>query len=145
MGRLTAGGDTAIVMDTTLPADVHSLLRERIASYEQLHLLRLVFKDRRLWSVEQLAAESRLPAATVQSDLSALIAQQLVVSVPDVRCEAKYGYASGVHDATVQRLMQAYADQPISVMRSLAEQSIERIRADALRAFADAFLFRKGK
>ena len=131
-------------MDSALPADVQTLLRERISSYEQLHVLLLLFQDRTEWSAEALAAHFRLSTASMSATLSVLATQGLDVPAHEVP-EPRYRYASGVHDAAVEALGYTYREQPLAVIRLMAEQSIERIRADALRAFADAFLFRKGK
>lgn len=131
-------------MDPALPAPVQALLRERIGSYEHLHVLILLFADRTEWSAQALAAHFKLPTASISAALSVLVTHGLVVPTPELM-EPKYRYASGVHDPAVEALVHAYQEQPLSVIRLLAEQSIERIRADALRAFADAFLFRKGK
>jgi len=132
-------------MDLALPTDVEQLLRERIGSHEQLHILLLLFRDRRNWSTAELATHFKLSTASVSEALSALTAQNLVVSASDLPQGPNYRYASGTCNTAVEALERAYQDQPIAVIRMLAQRSIERIRADALRAFADAFLFRKGK
>ena len=129
----------------SLPIEVEKLLRERIGSYEQLHILLLLFKSRRDWSPEELAAHVKLSTGAVSEALSALTVKNLVMLVSDLSPVSKYRYGAGAHDAAVEALVGAYQDQPIAVVRVLAQGSIERIRADALRAFSDAFLFRKGK
>jgi len=127
-----------------LPTDVQELLRLRIGSYEQLHVLLLLFQGRAEWSVEALAAHLKVSADSASQALSALAAHGLVARASEPP-EPKYRYASGRQDAAVEALVRAHQEQPLAIIRLLAEQSIERIRADALRAFADAFLFRKGK
>lgn len=129
-------------VDTVLSAPVQALLRERIGSYEQLHVLILLFGDRTDWSAEALATHFKLPTGSISAALSALVTHGLVVPIPELP-KPKYRYASDVHDPDVEALVHTYQEQPFAVMRLLAEQSIERIRAHALRAFADAFLFRK--
>lgn len=129
----------------SLPVDVQSLLRESIGSYEQLHLLLLLFKERREWSTDELAVHVKLSPVLVSAALSALVTHDLVAVASAAGPEPNFRYASGVQDAAMDELVRAYQEQPTAIMRLLAEGSIERIRADALRAFADAFLFRKGK
>jgi DNA-binding IclR family transcriptional regulator len=131
-------------MNPALPADVQALLRERIGSYEQLHILLLLFQDRTEWSAEALAARFELPANSVSAAVSVLVTHGFVAANSESPAQ-KYRYASGVWDRAIEALVHAYQEQPLAVIRLLAEQSIERIRADALRAFADAFVFRKGK
>jgi predicted transcriptional regulator len=129
----------------SLPVEVRRFLRERIGSYEELHLLMLLLEQRREWSKEELATQVRLSIESVSSAIATLVTRGLVAAAPGAGPEPKYRYAAGVQDAAVNELVRAYREQPIAVARLLAQGSIERIRAGALRAFADAFLFRKGK
>jgi predicted ArsR family transcriptional regulator len=129
---------------SALPADVQALLRERIDSYEQLQILLQLFQDRRDWSAHALAAHLRLSAALISEALAALVARGLVAAAREPP-QPDYRYASGQHDTAVAGLASAYQEQPLGVVRMLTEQSIERVRADALRAFADAFVFRRGR
>ncbi|HVN45004.1 MAG TPA: hypothetical protein VMT66_07105 [Steroidobacteraceae bacterium] len=129
----------------SLRIEVQSLLRECIGSYEELHLLLLLFKERREWSRDELAVHGKFSPASVSLAIAALVARGLVAAAPEAGPEPKYRYAAGVQDAAVDELVRAYREQPVAILRILAEGSIERIRAGALRAFADAFLFRKGK
>ena len=131
-------------MDYALPADVQSLLREHVSSYEQLHILLLLFQERVDWSAEALAARFKLPVTSISAALSVLASHGLVIPTSEPP-DPKYRYASPMNEPAVEALVHAYQKQPLAVIRFLAEQSIERIRADALRAFADAFLFRKDK
>ena len=126
----------------SLSVEVQTLLRERIGSYEQLHVLLLLFKQRKEWSEDEITTEVRISRSEVAVTLSALVANQLI-SPSSAAAEAKYRYLSGAHDAVVEELVRSYHERPIAIIRLLAGRSIERIRADALRAFADAFLFRK--
>src|SRR5581483_2158058 len=126
-------------MSHALPTDVQTLLRVRIGSYEQLHILLFLFQERTEWSAELLATHFNLSEGSTSEALSALVMHGLVATISGVTAP-KYRYVSGAHDPTVKTLARVYQEQPLSVIRLLDEQSFERIRA-----FADAFLFRKDK
>jgi len=128
-----------------LSPEVSTLIRDRIESYEALKALLLLHAERGLQSAEEVAAHLNLSGSSVATALASLAQQQLLTRSDSSGTAPKYRYAEGPHDATVVALALAYSQQPIAVIRLLAASSIERIRADALRAFADAFVLRKGK
>jgi predicted ArsR family transcriptional regulator len=130
-----------------LPAEVETLLRERVESYEELHLLLLLFNERRDWSAEAAASQLKLPPQPTTAGLEALARHGLArrAEVATDSPQPSYHYASGVHDDAAAALAEAHRNYPLAVIRSMASLSIDRIRAGAIKAFADAFLFRKGK
>jgi predicted ArsR family transcriptional regulator len=128
-----------------LAPEVAALIRDRIQSYEALRALLLLHAEGSARSAEELSAELNLSGSSMASALESLARQQLLEATGASGSRAQYRYASGAHDATVGALVQAYSQQPIAVIRLLAASSIGRIRADALRAFADAFVLRKAK
>ena len=128
-----------------LSPEVAELIRDRIESYEALQALLLLHGERGLQSAEEVSARLNLSVGSVVTALASLKENQLLTCSDSSGSEPKFRYADGPHDAVVVALALAYSQQPIAVIRLLAASSIERIRADALRAFADAFVFRKGK
>lgn len=134
------------ISSSKLPDDVQVLLREHIECFEELHLLLLLVTERREWSVQELMSRLRLSQPSVATALASLLSHGLVsLAAPAGHSSPSYRYASGAHDLAVATLARVYHDHPIAVMRLMGTLSIERIRADAMRAFVDAFLFRKGK
>lgn len=127
-----------------LSPEVAALLRERIESYEALQGLLLLHAERIPRSAAELSARLKLSSASMAPALESLVRHGLA-SVEPLGPGVGYRYASDGHGAAVSALVHAYSQQPLAVIRLLAASSIERIRADALRAFADAFVFRKRK
>ena len=128
-----------------LSPEVAALIRDRIESYEALQALLLLHAEHSLQSAEELSARLKLSSSSMGTALESLVRQQLLTRTECSGSNPKYRYAGGPNDATVSGLALAYSQQPIVVIRLLAASSIERIRADALRAFADAFILRKGE
>ena len=130
-----------------LPEDVQKLLRDHIGSYEQLELL-LVLRANSdtCWTREALGARLRIPEALVIEALTALGSAGFVGSLTQ---DGRKGYAYRIHraevEATVARLARAYKDQPMSVIKLMSANAIERVRTAALRTFAEAFILRKDK
>lgn len=127
-----------------LPEDIQALLHERLESYEELHILLLLIEQRRDWSVEEIAARLKLTHAAIDSALVSLARNQLVTNTGEPQ-QRRHRYADSPLDAAVTALATIYKERPIAVIRFMSTFSIERIRAEALRAFADAFLLRKDK
>jgi hypothetical protein len=61
--------------------------------------------------------------------------------------EERYSYLCQGDDVegTISRLIAAYREYPIPIIKLMTANAIERLRTAALRTFADAFLLRKDK
>ena len=132
-----------------LPEDVRILLHEHIETYEQLEVLLLLRRERyEAWTPEALAARLHVAEALVQPALSTLKAAGLVTTdgtSDSAGHPRRYAYrpASSGLDATVGILDREYAERPISIIRLMSANSIERVRTAALHTFADAFILNK--
>jgi len=129
-----------------VPEDVRALLRERIESYEQLEMLFALRNDRREQTAAALSARFGIDRTLAQSALAELQTHGLA-QARGRGAEPRYVYApaSAALEEAVSRLARLYVEQPIAVLRILSTNAIERVRTGALRAFADAFILRKGK
>ena len=129
-----------------LPEDVQRLLRDYIESYEQLELLLLLRTELDPWTVEALSARLRIPASLVLLALDGLQRIGFVAARP-LGAEKQYAYIAqnSGGEATLERLVQAYREHPIPILKQMSANAIERVRTAALRAFADAFILRKDK
>jgi hypothetical protein len=129
------------------PEDTNRLLRDHIESYEQLELLILLRTEpNHLWTLEALSARLAIPAPLVSLALDGLRSSGLVET--QTRAGNKhhaYVVQSDRVEATVGRLIQAYRENPIPIIKQMSANAIERVRAGALSTFADAFILRKGK
>jgi hypothetical protein len=132
-----------------LPEDVRRLLQEHIQSYEQLEILLLLRRVRyEAWTSGALATRLRISEALVAPALACLEAAGLLRTDTGNDPPAqppRYAYrpASSGLDATVGILDREYAERPISIIKLMSANSIERVRTAALHTFADAFVLNK--
>jgi hypothetical protein len=133
--------------DPGLPVDVRTFLEERIESYEQLAiLLFLRARVKQSWAVTSLASELRLPEAIAEEALRFLCGRKLVGSMESAD-GPRFIYSPGSADLAdvIERLANAYDDNLLDIMRLMTNNAIERLRANALSTFADAFLLRRSE
>ena len=126
--------------------EVRAFLRDNIDSFESLELLLLLRRERTAWTAEELCRRLGTRAALIDDALASLGRARLVKTF-DCDALALYSYADAdsARDAVVGSLERAYRDESMEVMRLMSTYAIERLRTGALRAFADAFVFRKGR
>jgi hypothetical protein len=130
-----------------LPDDVLGLLRDRVSSLEELETLRLLHVGRQeWWNGEAVGARLKIPPASADEALEQLHRQGLLVSrVQSGITLYKYEGVEAALDATVGRLIHAYDDERISVMKVLSSNAVERVRSSVIRTFADAFVVGRKK
>jgi hypothetical protein len=127
-----------------IPADVQAFLRDHIHSYEQLEAAVLFHGDpERWWTEETLAEALRLGPESAAEALAAIGAAGVVdrADVPGAGAQYRAGRACA---PIVARLAELYETQRLDVIRLMNENAVHRVRTNAMRAFADAFVFRKG-
>jgi len=130
-----------------LPEDVQRLLRDHIESYEQFELLLLLRTETdHPWTAEALSTRLRIPTSLASLALSEL---QTAGFVESRACGAEKQFTfvaqSSRVEETLSRLVQAYREHPIPILKQMSANAIERVRTAALRTFADAFVLRKDK
>jgi hypothetical protein len=131
---------------TAISEDVGALLRERIASFEQLLILLLLHRSHpKRWSITTISIHLGIPSGILEA-LTALHAAELIKEETE-GSESVYVYAPATADIakTVSVLQQSYEGHPAAIMQLMSENAIARVRRAAHRAFSDAFLIRKGK
>jgi len=130
-----------------LPEEVRKLLRDHIESYEQLELLLLLRAQlEHTWTVEALSARLRIPASMALLALDELQTDGFVgARGPGLEKQYAYVAQSNHVEATLERLVTAYREHPIPILKQMSANAIERVRTAALRTFADAFILRKDK
>ncbi|HTT04689.1 MAG TPA: hypothetical protein VMF64_05320 [Steroidobacteraceae bacterium] len=122
-----------------LPTDVQALLRAHVESYEALHILLLLFQERRDWSTDEIGARLKLPVPAVGNALTSLARHALAARVEASAPDTHYCYRISLQDASVAALVRVFREHPSAVLRLMAIASIERIRANAPRAFVYFF------
>ncbi len=137
-------GSTEESGDPELPPEVRALLLEHVDSFEQLDLLLLLHRERDAdWTAAELCDRLRIPRAVVDASLGLLCMRGLVRQRPARKPAAfVYAPASSGLDQAVSRLATAYSERPVSVIRLMSSNAIQRMRSGAFRAFSEAFLLR---
>jgi hypothetical protein len=134
----------ANVSDEQIDEDVRSLLREHIESYEHLRILLLLRSHRdRSWSAALAAERLNMAPASAEEALEHLCRRELLD-----RAESRmfrYCPETSEHEAAVDRLAHAYAEQQVEIMKLMSSNAVERIRTAAMRTFADAFVLGRRK
>jgi len=130
-----------------VPSDLKALLHDRIETYEQLEILRLLHRNRvDTWTAERIAQQLNLTPTLVSSALDGLCANAFVKARSVLHDGAMaYALAPPPRGETLARLVEVYEEQPIEIIKLMSANAIERVRTAALRAFADAFVLHKGK
>lgn len=129
-------------MSTKLPDAVAELLADRVDSFEKLELLvALHAAPRTTLSIDALCRALKLTRDVVREAAVQLRAVSLVevTSVGDVQLLPP----TSRDRAAVTELVNFYADDRITVVKAMAEISVNRIRGMASRTFAEAFVIRK--
>ena len=132
--------------ESDLPEDVRAFLRLRIESHEQLELLQLLQREpARRWSPKELGERLHLSPELAEVEAQALAAVGLADG-STIESTVHYGYyqADPATKAIVERVLELYHTQPVQIMKLMSTTAIERVRTAALRAFADAFVLKKG-
>jgi hypothetical protein len=123
-----------------IPDDVSALLHDRVSSFEELEVLLLIRGNpSRAWSVEAITLSLNLGADEADAALTKLVVLGLMR-----REESGLFYSPGEYSATIDRLARAYEENRMQLMKQMTDNAIERLRTGAARAFARAFVIRRG-
>jgi DNA-binding IscR family transcriptional regulator len=130
-----------------IPEDVRSFLLEHIESYAQLEVLALLRKQpARGFSSEAAAAEANLPESAAEAALDELRRSGVLeLTVLNGRQGFRYRPRKPETDRTVARLLQAFEENPIAIVKLMNATAMERVRTSAMRAFANAFVLARKK
>ena len=125
---------------------IRDFLRDYIDSFESLEVLLLLYRERTSWTADELCRRFKIRAPVIDDALASLVRAGLVNTIEqNVLTAYRYADKDVVRDALIASLELTYRDEPIQVMQIMSANAIERLRSGAIRAFADAFVFRKDK
>jgi hypothetical protein len=132
-------------MHREVPKTVQELLRERIASFEQLEILLLLFRRRdQTWTSEAVYKELGIPPSHASDGLDHLVRGNLVdVRVGGASLLFRFNPGTPELERGVAELQQTFAERPVDVLRLLSEFAVQRVRTSAMKMFADAFVIGK--
>lgn len=134
-------------MSEPIPEELVRLLRERVASLEQLETLLLLRRTReRTWALDEVAQRLSMPESSIEPCLAELAKHGLLAAEGSAGGRMwQYRPASDVLAALVDELAAVYDERRLEIMRMLSAQALERIRDSAAKAFADAFVIGRKK
>ena len=133
--------------ETFIDESVQTFLREHIRSFEQLEVLLLLYRQReRTWTVEDAAVALRVHDIATQEAFGQLAGSGLLSAEATLADHFRYHPQTPELGMAVDRLVRACDERRIEIMKIMSAQSIERVRTNVMKVFADAFLLgRSGK
>lgn len=130
-----------------IPEDIRLFLMEHVESYEQLDILALLRpQPERSFSCDDVAAATNISLAAAETALDGL-QQSGILSGSADRGGPRFRYTPsdpGV-DGLVERLLRAYKENPLGIVKLMSANAIERVRTYAIRAFANSFVLERKK
>jgi hypothetical protein len=121
---------------------IRQFLRQHVESHEHLETLLLLCRGNRSWTAEAVASELKIPPESAQEALRHLVERGLAVSPSGADPGYLYAPKTGEVGECVKLLTTACREQRLAIMEMMSAHAIERMRAAALRRFADAFRLR---
>jgi hypothetical protein len=117
--------------------DDHRKLLERLDSFEQLHLLVLVMGDPHArWTASRL--DDLTPGADVRPIVQDLVDAGVLVPGPAGTVSLEPALV-----ASARALLRSYKEDPLPIIRTLTQRSMERLRKATARTFSEAFVLRR--
>jgi hypothetical protein len=123
-----------------LSPEVRKFLHENIDSVEQLEILRVLAEDPgREWAMADLSKVVQSTADQLAADVVVLQSRGLLnLQLVEGRKSVRNGPRSAELEEQTQRLMEAYRQRPVTMIRLVYARATAQ-----LQAFADAFKLRK--
>lgn len=120
---------------------VRELAVEILDSFEKLEVVTCLARQRVTMNVDELAVATRIERNHLVEPLAALAQEQIIAA-------GAKGYEivdGGAWTHHVRELAKLYEDDRIAVVTIMSEAALTRLRRQANRAFADAFVIRARK
>jgi hypothetical protein len=125
--------------------ELKQFLFDNVQSLEELQIL--------AWFNRKAGASTTQEEIARDTTISSILASEALVRLRSVGVlvtessrpgEFRYNLENPIHEMLLE-LMSLYQAEPLGVIRLMTANAIERMRASALRAFADAFRLGKPK
>jgi hypothetical protein len=130
-----------LVGEEAIPNHVRQFVVDQVDSVMQLELMLLLQAERaRQWSGGDVAAELRIDAAWVGSQLDELCRRRILVCHAGAGQTYQFGPADPAIARAIETLAALYATHRVSIISMIFSKPVDR-----LRNFADAFRLRKDK
>lgn len=121
-------------------AEAQELLVDTIETFEKLEVVRALTRSEPR-TTQSLSDELGLPPTVVRDALRELCDRKIVREAPDGWCID----AHGTKRAATLALIELYDQDRVGLLNRMTKIALERIRANAARTFADAFVVRPKK
>jgi hypothetical protein len=129
------------VPTANIPPEIDQFLAAHIDTVEQLEVLLLLHQTAgRTWTADEVAKVLYSQSASVARRLESLTRHQLLEEKPGSPPAYQYAPTPASRDAVVQWLATVYRERRVAVITAIASRPMDNVRA-----FSDAFLFRKPK
>jgi hypothetical protein len=124
-----------------IPPEIDEFLAAHIDTVEQLEVLLLLHQaPDRTWTAEAVAQMLYSHSASVARRLESLTRHTLLAQEPGYPPTYRYAPTPASRDALVRCLAEVYRERRVAVITAIASRPMDNVRA-----FSDAFLFRKPK
>src|ERR1043165_3675675 len=120
---------------------VRELAVEILDSFEKLEVVTCLVRKAAAMSADDLAAALRLDRSELVEPLASLARDQVIAAGP----RGHEIIEGGTWTQHVRELSKLYEDDRIAVVTIMSEAALARLRRQANRAFADAFVIRAKK
>jgi DNA-binding MarR family transcriptional regulator len=126
--------------DIPISDEILQFIDANVESIEQLEILRILGEDEaRSWRTAELAHATQVQPAALAKHLSALEQRGLVrLQQSEAETVSQLSPRTKSVAESLQKLLRAYREHPVTVIRCVYYRADDR-----LRAFSDAFRFRK--
>ena len=129
------------VGEEAIPNEVRQFLVDQIDSVMQLELVLLLHAEpARQWSAADIAAELRVDAGWVASQVDELCRRRILICHKAAIAQYQFGPADPGTAGAIATLADLYATHRVSIISMIFSKPVDR-----LRSFADAFRLRKDK
>ncbi len=122
---------------------MRDLLERKIDSFEKFEVVRRIWlRQAESLNVATITEGLQLPEGAIAATLAGLAAEGIILHEDGDR----YRAATDSSDAdTIKRMLALYARDPLSMLRTLNEIALRRLRGLAARKFSDAFILSRKK
>lgn len=120
-------------------SSVTQFLERYLDDFEKLEVAHFLWKRRAPIPRDELGESIRVPPSLLSDVLKALTASNVVV----VDAAEKVRLGSRASEPSFEALMKEYDDDRFAVLSRVSRIAMDRMRAMAARAFANAFVVRK--
>lgn len=126
----------------SITPDIARFVSAFVHSYEHLESLLLLHRDSsRDWSAHEVAETLAVDRERVEPALRELAVAGIIQASPGVA--VRYRGPRETFRELVGGLSYAFEHDKIEVIAAMNRNAVQRLRTDALRAFADAFVIRR--